>query len=176
MSNWLDGLLGRVLDAGALIPLGYGLNFVGGVRARLNTSNKFVEVDLRDDSIAVTHLAPEDVGAAPTFVLRIPMTAAAAGTADDVTGDAAPVACRIIDRWADITTAIAATALTVRDAAGGLGNTLSGTISSAATGEGIRANSGSVSDKSVLAAGEIPRVRRSDRGVAGTVYMLCERT
>lgn len=176
MSGWLDALLGRIRDAGTAINLGYGINFSTGIRARLNTTTKFIDVDLRDAGVTPTHLAAESNGVAPVFVLRIPITAGTPGSPGDVAGSAAPAACRIIDRWADVTTAIGASTLTVRSATGGGGNTLSGSISSDTVAEGVRAASGAVSAQSTLAAGAIPQVRCSDRGVAGTVYLLCERT
>lgn len=175
MSAWLSALLGRILDAGTLVPLGYGLNFNTGVRARLNQSTKFVDIDVRDASLTPAHLAAEASSAAVTFVLRVPMTAGTPGTADDVVGPAAPVDLRILDRWADVTTAIGGSTLRVRDTAGGVGDALSGSISSAAVVEGLRASSGSISAQSTLEAGDLVYVRRSDRGVAGTVYLLCER-
>jgi hypothetical protein len=174
MSGWLDALLGRIRSGGVALTLGYGLDFKGGLRAALNPSTKFVDVTLAEQGVGVANLAPEAAGVAPVFVLRIPMTAGTPGTADDVTGSAAPAACRVLDKWADVTTAIGGSSLRVRDAAGGVGDTLSGTISSATQGEGIRASS-LFAGQTTLAAGEIPYVRRSDRGVAGTVYLLCER-
>ncbi len=175
MSAWLNALLGRILDAGTIIPLGYGLNFNSGVRARLNTSTKFVDIDLRDAAVAPANLAAEDLGAAPVFVMRVTFEALAAGTADDVTGPAAPVDCVILDRWADFTTAIGASTVRVRTEAGGGGNALSGAISSAAASEGVRANAASVSAQATLSADDVWYVRRTDRGVAGTVYLLCAR-
>lgn len=176
MSAWLDALLGRIKDLGTAIPIGYGLNFIGGVRARPNTSTKFIDIDLRDASIGPTHLAASSGGVAATFVLRIPMTSGVVGAAADVESDEAPCALRILDRWADITTAIGGSSVTLRDVAGGVGDTLSGVISTAAIGEGIRAATGAVSAQTTLAAGETVFVRQSDRGIRGTVYMLCERT
>lgn len=176
MSAWLSALLGRIQDLGTVIPLGYGLNFIGGVRARPNSSTKFIDVDLRDASIAPSHLAAEGGGAGAAFVLSVTFEAAAAGSADDVTGGVAPVACRILDRWADIDTNIGGSTLRVRNATGGGGDALSGSISSAAQCNGQRASSSTFADEAQLAEGETWYVRRSDRGVAGTVYMLCVRT
>lgn len=176
MSAWLTALLGRILNRGTNIPLGYGVNYVGALRARLNTSTKFTEVDVDEASIAPTHLTAEDGGAGATFVMHVTFESAAAGTADDVTGGVAPVACRILDRWADIDANIGASTLRVRNATGGGGDALSGSISSAALCNGQRASSSTFADESQLAEGETWYVRRSDRGVAGTVYMLCVRT
>jgi hypothetical protein len=175
MSAWLSALLGRILDGGTIIPLGYGLNFNTGVRARLNLSTKFVDIDLRDAAIQPSHLAASSNGVAAVFVLRVPMTAGTPGTADDVTGPAAPVDLRILDRWVDVTTAIGGSSVRFRDTAGGSGDALSGTLSSAAVDEGVRATGGTGSAQSTLAAGDIVYVRRTDRGVAGTAYLLCER-
>lgn len=176
MSAWLDALLGRIRNTNVEIPLGYGLNFTSGVRARLNTTSKFVDVDLQPDAVGPTFLAPESDGVGATFVVRIAMTAGTPGTADDVVGPAAPVALRIVDRWSDITTAIGGASVRVRTAAGGVGSSMSGIISADTAGDGIRADTGLNATQSTLAAGATPFVRRSDRGVAGTVYLLCVRT
>lgn len=175
MSAWLNALLGRILDAGTIIPLGYGLNFNSGVRARLNTSTKFVDIDLRDAAVSPANLAAEDLGAAPVFVLRVVLTAGTPGTADDVAGPAAPAALRIIDRWVNVETAIGGSSLRFRTAAGGVGSALSGIVSTASVGDGIRASTGLSATTETLVAGAIPYVRRSDRGVAGTAYLLCVR-
>lgn len=174
MSGWLDALLGRLRSAGVELTLGHGLDFKGGVKAALNPTTKFVDVTLDVGVVGSSNLAAEANSVAVPFVIRIPLTAGTPGTADDVAGAAAPVACRVLDRWADITTAVVSSTLRVRDAAGGVGDTLSGQIESGTQGEGRRAAS-LFAGQTTLAAGEIPYVRRSDRGVAGTVYLLCER-
>ena len=176
MSGWLDALLGAVRSAGVSIPLGHGLNFMGGLRAAPNQSTRYVDVTLADSAVATANLAAEATGVGVPFVMRIAMTAGTPGTADDVAGPAAPFACRILDRWVDVSTPVLGSSLRVRDTAGGSGTALSGAITTNAIGEGLRANAGSISGASTLASGQIPQVRRSDRGVAGTVYLLCERT
>jgi hypothetical protein len=174
MSGWLDAILGRIRDAGVELALGYGLDFKGGLKARLNPSTKFIDVTLGDAGVAPAAVAAEADSAAVPFVLRVEMTAGTPGTADDVQGPDAPFALRIVDRWADVNTAISATNLRVRTASGGSGNTLSGLISTATVQDGVRASNSA--DQDTLASGASIFVRRSDRGVAGNVYLMCIRS
>jgi len=177
MSAWLEALLGKIFNSGVSLPLSKGLNFTDGLAAALNPSTKQIDVSLSltDGQIAPGHLAAESGGFGVVFVLRIALTAGTPGTADDVAGPAAPFDLRILDRWADIETAIGGSTLRVRDDVGGGGDALSGVLSSASTTDSVRANSSTGAEQSTLDEGEIPYVRRSDRGVAGTVYLLCER-
>lgn len=175
MSGWLDSLMGRIRDAGVDLALGYGLNFGTGLRAVLNPSTRFIDVSVREASLTPALVAAEASGSGVPFVVRIPMTAGAAGTADDVEGDPVPCDLRIVDRFADITTAIGSSTLRVRTAAGGVGSSLSGIVDSGTVGDGIRADTGLASTSSEMDAGDIPYVRRQDRGVAGAVYLLCVR-
>jgi len=173
MSGWLDAILGRIRYLGSELALGYGLDFKGGLKARLNPSTKFIDVTLDDAGVAPAALTAESSSLAVPFVIRVEMTAGTPGTADDVSGPAAPFALRILDRWADVNTAISATNLRVRTASGGGGSTLSGLISTATAQDGVRASNSA--DGDTLAANAPIFVRRSDRGVAGNVYLLCVR-
>lgn len=173
MSGWLDAILGRIRNAGAELGIGYGLDFKSGLAARLNPSTKFIDVTLGDAGVAPANLAAESGSLAVPFVIPVTFTAGTPGTADDVTGPNAPFALRILDRWADVNTAIALAQLRVRDTPGGVGTTLSGTMSGANVQDGVRATNGADSD--TLAAGAPFYIRRSDRGVAGTVYLMCVR-
>lgn len=107
-------------------------------------------------------------------LIRIPMTALAAGTADDVTGYAVntlPFKFRVCDAWAHVSANIAASTLSVRTQAAGAG-TLLATLSGNATGR----NSMTAPTASAVAtpgATEGLFVRRSDRAVAGEVMLLC---
>lgn len=173
MSGWLDALLGRIFSSGVSIALSKGLNFTAGLAAELNTSTKVVDVFVKDGALTPSEMAVETLGAGIPFVIRIPMTAGAAGTADDVVGPQAPADLLIVDRWVDVTTAIGGSSVRARTAAGGVGASLTGIISSASVGEGLRANTGLASTQVTLDEGDTVYVRRSDRGVAGTLYLLC---
>lgn len=119
-------------------------------------------------------LAPIADNAGVQFVIRVPFTAAAAGTADDVTiySAAAPFAFRIVDVHVHISTAISATTVQLRDTSGGGGAVLSSSLSSAATGVVRNADTAT---RTVAAAGSV-FLRRSDRGVAGEVVITAVRT
>lgn len=102
----------------------------------------------------------------------------AAGTPDDVQllGPASvygpmPGDLVVVAASAVIQTAVAATTMQLRDAAGGAGNALSGPVSTAATGA-VRESVGGgfLTPGRVLRSGAI-FLRRSDQAVAGTVYL-----
>ncbi len=44
--GWLDGLLGRILSSGVLVPLEGALNFTNGLRATRNTAEGRIDVDV----------------------------------------------------------------------------------------------------------------------------------
>lgn len=117
---------------------------------------------------------PEASNLATPFVIRVAFTALAAGTADDVTiyNATAPFAFRIVDCFALISTAILATTVTLRSASGGGGSALSSALSSAATGT---ARNNDTATRTVASGGSL-FLRRSDRGVAGEIVIICVRT
>jgi hypothetical protein len=117
---------------------------------------------------------PETANIAVPFVIRVPFSAAAAGSADDVTiyNAAAPFSFRITDCHVKISTAIGGSTVTLRSASGGAGSALSSALSSAATGT-ARNND---SDSRAVATNGSLFLRRSDRGVAGEITINCVRT
>lgn len=124
------------------------------------------------DAAAVAATAP----AAATFEIRKAFTAGVAGTPDDVivyAANALPYKIRVLDAYALVSTAIAATTLDVRDQAAGAGQ-LAATMSSATAG---RAAMTGPNASVVLTPGTLIGlfIRRSDRGVAGEVVLTCRR-
>lgn len=114
------------------------------------------------------------LGRAVPFVIRVVVTAGAAGAADDVTiyNANAPFAFRIIDViWLD-STAIALSTVQLRDTSGGGGAALSSALTAAVTGT---ARNNDTATRTVAAAGSV-FLRRSDRGVAGEVIIYAVRT
>ena len=111
---------------------------------------------------------------ATPFQIRVPFSAAAAGTADDVTiyNAAAPFGFRITDCHVKISTAIGGSTVQLRSASGGGGSALSSALSSAATGT---ARNNDTDSRSVSSGGSL-FLRRSDRGVAGEITINCNRT
>jgi hypothetical protein len=105
------------------------------------------------------------------FHIRLTFTAAAAGVADDVTVLSAnvPVALRILDVSVRFTTAIAASTVQLRSLAGGLGTALSSAISSGTVS--LQRNDDTTT-KTCAASSSI-FMRRSNRGVAGTIIITC---
>lgn len=121
-------------------------------------------------SIAVADAA----GLGIASVVKKVITAAAAGTPDDVTiySANAPFAFTVLDCWMIVTTAIAASTVTLRTAAGGGGSVRSSALDSATTGKKRDAITTAVN---TIAAGGTLVARRSDRGVAGELYILISR-
>jgi hypothetical protein len=119
-------------------------------------------------------VGPELSSLSVPFVIRVPFSAAAAGTADDVTiyNATAPFGFRVIDCHVKILTAIGGSTVTLRSASGGGGSALSSALSSAATGT-ARNND---TDSRTVASGGSLFLRRSDRGVAGEITIDCIRT
>lgn len=107
------------------------------------------------------------------FLIRNVFAAGAAGTADDVTiyNGNAPFAFRIVDCWVQVATAIVATTVQLRTASGGGGTALSSALSTALTGT---VSNNDTASRSVASAGSV-FLRRSDRGVAGTILILALR-
>jgi hypothetical protein len=170
--SWLDALLGQLFQDGVEIPLGAGINFKSPIIATRNPVTNVTDVEIPDGSVDPALLALAASGLSVPFVLRAAYSAAAAGTADDVTVTAAaPFQFRILDIWVRTSTAIAASTIQLRTATGGGGSTLSDAISTGAVGM-ARTNSGS---GFAILANQAVYARRSDRGVAGAIHLLCER-
>lgn len=107
------------------------------------------------------------------MVIRKAFTAGTPGTADDVTVFAVntlPAKMRVVDAHAFISTAIGATTVALHTAAAA-GGTLLGTLSSAATGRFDMTGTATAVATPGASAGLF--LRRSDRGVAGEVIILC---
>jgi hypothetical protein len=174
MSAWLDALFGRIFNRGTEIALSKGLDFKAPLAAALNTATKITEISVADASLTAPMVAAEASSAAVPVVLRVPLTAAATGTADDVTlySATAPYAFRVLDVWARIDTAVGGSTVQVRTASGGGGSALSSSLSSASAGV---ARNNDTAERTVAAGGSV-FIRRSDRAVAGAVFLLVEKT
>jgi hypothetical protein len=109
------------------------------------------------------------------IVLRRIFTAGAGGSADDVIlyDAAAPFKFRVLDAFAVVTTGVAASTLTVRDAKAAGGNALTNAMASATSGATVR--SAVTTATTTIASGGTLVVRRSDSGVAGEVIILAIR-
>lgn len=125
-------------------------------------------------AVQAEDLAPvgASVAGAVTGLWRLPMTAGVPGTADDVVLYAVnnlPFKVRILRTWGRIATAIALSTVEMRSQAAGAG-TLLGTLDSATTG--LKSDDGQTAT-TVLTPGATVGVyaRRSDRGVAGEVFI-----
>jgi hypothetical protein len=130
-------------------------------------------------SVLVTHLDGEaalaGAGAVGTagvpFVVYAPLTAGITGAADDVlVTDSVPLACRIVDIKAVVTTIGAGDTWTLRDAAAGGGNALSNAISTAVAGVipwGVTAI-----PADLVAASDL-YVRRTDDTTDGVLIITC---
>ena len=116
------------------------------------------------------HLVGPTAGGGILFALRTAFTAAAAGSADDVTiySANAPLAFRLLDVIVLISTAIGGSTVQLRDTSGGGGSVLSSSLSSAATGT---ARNNDTTTRVITVGGSI-FLRRSDRGVAGEVIII----
>jgi hypothetical protein len=118
--------------------------------------------------------APGASGIGDDDVIRIPFTALVAGTPDDVVLyalNALPYKkMRIVDAFAIVSTAIAATTLQVRTVSGGAG-TLCAEMSSATAGR--QGQTATVTASQVITNGASVGLflRRSDRGVAGEIVI-----
>lgn len=119
-------------------------------------------------------LAVETSNIAAMFSIRVTCTAGVAGAADDVTiyNANAPFAFLILDcLWLD-STAIALSTVQLRDTAGGGGAALSSALTAAVTGT---ARNNDTQTRAVAANGSV-FLRRTDRGVAGEIIIICIRT
>lgn len=149
--------------------------------AAIDADNQPLASLLVDGSVTAGALAPVSAAspaAAPVTFFKS-FAAGAAGTADDVTIYAVntlPYKIRIMGVSASIATAIGASTLTIRSAAGG-GGTLAATVSSGSTGFVSATSLGAANASVVLTPGALIGlfVRRSDRGVAGEVHIYARR-
>lgn len=171
---FLDALIGRIFSKDVEIPITGGLDFKGGLVAARNDASNVVEVQIDGAGVTPDALAAENAsGFAPAQVLRVSFVAGTPGTADDVAIVAsAPYGFRILDAWADVSTGIGASTVQLRSATGGGGTALSSALASA-TVSTARTSSGS---SHAVASGGTVFLRRTDRGVAGEVFMLVCRT
>jgi hypothetical protein len=119
-------------------------------------------------------VAQAATGVSTEEVVRVPLTAGTPGTADDVTvyalGKLPAAKLRVMEAYALISTNIAASTLQIRSATGGLG-TLCGEISSAALGHADLDTTVTASQVLTNGASVGLFIRRSDRGVAGEVFI-----
>ncbi len=112
-------------------------------------------------------------GMAVRFSRSKVIDAGAAGTADDVGVDLSlDCGVKVLGATIVVTTAIGGSTATLRDTSGGGGNALSSDFDTASTG---RKESTLASFPSVAQGGTI-YLRRSDRGIAGTVVLDLEKT
>ena len=105
------------------------------------------------------------------YTIRVGLSSGGtSGTADDVTvySAAAPRDFRIIDCWLIVSTAVVGSTVQLRTASAGGGSALSSALSSGATGT---ARNNDTATRSVSAGGSV-FVRRSDRSVTGSIYLL----
>jgi len=176
VASWLDALLGQIFGGGVEIPLAAGVNFTSPLAAARNPTTNVIDVTLPAASITPASLAVESSGLAALFVVHKAFTALAAGTADDVTVlSSAPFAFRILRTLPVITTAVAASSVRLRSASGGGGSALSSSFATDVATEDPVRSSPLTAFPSVALGGSL-FLRRSDRGVAGALAVLCMRT
>lgn len=175
MASWFDALWGRIFTGGVEQPLPGGLNFTGAIAGTPNDVTGLLDVDVIDGSIGPDQTLIVSNGIGIPFVLPVVLTAGTPGTADDVTVFAAnaPYGLQIVDVWATVTTGISSKTVTLRSASGGGGSALSAALDFGTSSTRVRDSLGSA--PSVAKGGSL-YVRRSDRGVAGTVFVLVLKT
>lgn len=179
MASWLDAIFGRIFSAGTDVGVSSALDFKAPLTASLNHTTGRIDIKLPDESITPASLAPATdtvtagVKFAPTFVLIVPLVAGVTGTGDDVVAfnANAPFAFRILDVWAEVTTGVAASTLRLWRLAGESGGAYSDAIDSGTSDTRPR-DEGTTGSHGVALNGSL-HVHRSDRAVAGTVYILC---
>ena len=110
-------------------------------------------------------------GLASPRTIRKAFSAGGGGSPDDVTiyNANAPLGFRILDAFVFVSTAVAASSVTLRTASGGGGSAVSDSFSSAATGS-VRLST--TSSTNTIAQDGSLFLRRSDSGVAGEVILL----
>lgn len=169
---WLDALLGRIFSRGVEIPYGAGLDFKAPLSAALNTGTTLTEVNLADGELAPAKLAPAADGLSVPLAVRAAFTALVTGTADDVTVLEVPYGLRILDVWARIETEVEESTVRLYTAVSAGGTALSSGLASDVAG--VSRDNGDT--ERTVTAGQTIYLNRSDRAVAGVVYILCERT
>lgn len=173
----MDGLQ----DAVAAGTLSAAVTYSADELAAIDSANQPLASLLVDGAVTDSAIAPvaaSAIAAAPVTFYKA-FAAAAAGTPDDVTVYAVntlPYAIRITGASASVATAIGGSTLAIRSAAGGAG-TLAATISSAAAGLIPAVSLGAGNASVVLTPGALVGlfIRRSDRGVAGEVFIQARR-
>lgn len=113
-------------------------------------------------------------GATGATILRVVLPPGDPGVPDDVVVYAsAPFGFRILDSWLYVSSLVAASIVTLRNALGGGGAAESDAWSGA--GLGVARNM-LLTATPLVALGDVLTVRRSDRAVVGEVVILIERT
>lgn len=108
------------------------------------------------------------------FVIRKSFSGLVTGTADDVTifASNAPQAFRIIDAFVVLSAAVGASTLQVRSDTAGGGSLLVGAMASATAGMNRAAGTTPTASATVAVDGSV-YLRRSDRAVAGELFLVC---
>ncbi len=171
-------------NSGATVGTRRRLNFIEGAGTTLtitdDAGNEEVDITISSAPAAGT-VTPTmlSIFGTPTntgvpFMIYVSYAAAAAGTPDDVTifSASAPFNFRILEAWAVTATAIASSTVECRTATGGGGSALTTAMSTTVTG---KTSDNSTVTTTVAASGSV-FIRRSDRGVAGELFLLCFRT
>jgi hypothetical protein len=155
---------------------GYGLP-VGGVGTARLADGAVTTDKLAAGAVTPTKLDPLDatvVDEGVHFTVMVPFTAAAAGTPDDVTVYAGncPSKRRYIDSLVKCTTAIGSSTGQLRSATGGGGSAISSAMSTGTTATSGRDVGGGITlaAQTIAANGDL-YFRRSDRGIAGVLYI-----
>lgn len=135
--------------------------------------------DVNAHAIAPSSVSP--VSALGGGIARIPQvlevaltSGGSSGTADDVSFSV-PYACKVLHAWADITTVASGATVQVQAAAGGGGTKLCSAIAAAVAGRNLEDNTVDVPGARAMSATTY-YVRRSDRSVVGSLYLLVTRT
>ncbi len=179
MASWFAGLLGVIQRAGTDLALGKGLNFTGGLTAALNSVTTAIDVSVESGAVGVDLVAaeagadPDDQDGVPVLIHRY-CAGAAAGSSDDVSITRA-YGYRICDVWftVDDGTDVTGSTVILRSAAGGAGAELSGSMNTAF--DGTKRSSYDL-DTPTVAANVAIFLRRSDRDVAGHLFILALKT
>lgn len=174
--RWLVGVTGSALALTSSTPADIGAAGTAAVGVGTTAARSDHVHELGSDVIVPDNIA-EPIGSANNGYVGAPVlvrkafTALTTGTADDVTvlNAIAPWAARIVDCWAVVTTAVGASTLTLRTAAAGGGSALSSALDSGTTG--VKRNNATAATGTIAANGSL-YLRRSDRAVAGEVYVL----
>lgn len=167
--SWLDALLGRVQSSAVDLALGLGLNFKSPIRAALNPTTKYIDVDVSPGTLTPTQAAPvADATPALALVLRKAFTAGAGGDDDTVLLTSAPYAFRILDVKYLIDDHDANGSIELRTATGGGGTQLSASTSITATGTARPNDSAS----GAVSAGGSVYMRRTGNQNGGEVVVI----